>query len=101
LIRFDRRQLVAFVRALDRNLEQPTTVVVIGGAAAAMAYHAGTRTADIDVWQGLSEAILQAAERARRETGLAIEIGSAAGGRSSPSTMKTACGRLAACVSTS
>jgi len=78
LIRFDRRQLVAFVRALDRNLEQPTTVVVIGGAAAAMAYHAGTRTADIDVWQGLSEAILQAAEHARRETGLAIEIGSAA-----------------------
>jgi hypothetical protein len=78
LTRFDRRQLVAFVRALDRNLENPASVVVIGGAAAAMAYHAGTRTADIDIWQGMSEEILEAAARARRDTGLAIEIGSAA-----------------------
>jgi hypothetical protein len=78
LIRFDRRQLVAFVRALDRNLDRPTTVVVIGGAAAAMAYHAGTKTADIDVWRGLTDSLLEAAGRARRDTGLAVQIGSAA-----------------------
>jgi len=78
LTRFDRRQLVAFVRAVDRHLARPVAVVVIGGAAAAVAYHAGTKTADIDVWQGLSNDLLEAAARARQETGLAIGIGSAA-----------------------
>jgi hypothetical protein len=43
-----------------------------------MAYHAGTRTADIDIWQGLTDSLLEAARQARRETGLGIEIGSAA-----------------------
>lgn len=78
MTRFDRPQLVAFVRALDRHLERPTAIVVIGGAAAALAHHAGTRTADIDVWQGLSAEILEAAARAREETGLAIDVASAA-----------------------
>lgn len=78
MTRFNRRQLVAFIRALDRNLEKPATVVVIGGAAAAVAYHAGTSTADIDLWQGISDDILEAASRARKETGLGVAIGSAA-----------------------
>lgn len=76
--RFDRRELIVFIRALDRQLERPAAAVVIGGAAASLAYHAGNRTADIDLWQGISDEILAAAARAREETGLAVSIGSAA-----------------------
>jgi hypothetical protein len=78
LTRFDRAQLVTFVRALDGRLQQQTAIVVIGGAAAAVAYHSGTRTADIDVWRGLTPDLLEAGARARQDTGLAIAIGSAA-----------------------
>jgi hypothetical protein len=66
MIRFDRAQLVAFLRALDAQLNRPTSVVVIGGAAAAVAYHAGTSTADIDLLHGWS-----------KQTGLAIAVGPA------------------------
>jgi len=76
--RFDRRQLVSFLRAIDRNMRRPASAIVIGGAAAAVAYHAGTKTADIDLWKGLTPEILEAAECARQETGLAIAIGAAA-----------------------
>jgi hypothetical protein len=76
--RFDRVQLVTFLRALDRHVRRPASVVVIGGAAASIAYDSGTRTADIDVWTGLSAELLDAAEEARRQTGLAIAVGSAA-----------------------
>lgn len=78
MIRFDRAQLVAFIRAVDRHLRRPVPVVVIGGAAAAIAYDSGTKTADIDLYQGLSKEVLRAAGRAREETGLAIAVGAAA-----------------------
>jgi hypothetical protein len=77
LTRFDRAQLVAFLRALDRRLRRPATAVVIGGAAAAVAYDSGTKTADIDLFRGISKDILEAARMARRETGLAIAVGAA------------------------
>jgi hypothetical protein len=74
LTRFGRRQLVAFLRALDRHLQRPAAAVVIGGAAAAVAYDADSKTADIDVYGGMSKAISQAAEVARRESGHAIAV---------------------------
>jgi hypothetical protein len=77
MIRFDRAQLVAFLRALDAQLDRPASVVVIGGAAAAVAYHAGTSTADIDLLHGWSRQIGAAALRARQQTGLAIAVGPA------------------------
>jgi hypothetical protein len=68
---------VAFLRALDRQLRRPSTAVVIGGAAAAVAYNSGTRTADIDLFHGMSKRIAEAARRARQETGLAIAVAAA------------------------
>jgi hypothetical protein len=78
LTRFDRAQLITFIRALDAQLQRQATILVIGGAAAAVAYHSGTRTADIDVWQGLTPELLEAGAGARQATGLAVAIGSAA-----------------------
>jgi hypothetical protein len=77
LTRFDRRQLIAFLRALDRHLSRRADVLVIGGAAAAVAYDSGTRTADIDLYRGISADITRAADAARRETGLAIAVSAA------------------------
>jgi hypothetical protein len=78
LTRFERSELIAFLRAIDRSLRRRTSIVVIGGAAAAVGYHAGVRTADIDLWQGLSNEVLEAAARARHDTGMAVAVGSAA-----------------------
>jgi hypothetical protein len=76
--RFGRPQLVAFLRSLDRHLRRPSTIVVIGGAAAAVAYNSGTTTADIDLFRGMSKDIEDAARQARQETGLAISVAAAA-----------------------
>ncbi|HUG55226.1 MAG TPA: DUF6036 family nucleotidyltransferase [Vicinamibacteria bacterium] len=68
---------MAFLRAIDRNLGKPAVVMVIGGAAAAVAYHSDTRTADIDVFRGMTADLAAAAHEARRETGLAIAVSAA------------------------
>jgi hypothetical protein len=67
-----------FLHAVDRHLQRPESAVVIGGAAAAVAFHSGTKTADIDLFRGMSKQILAAAAAAREETGLAIAVGAAA-----------------------
>lgn len=77
MTKFDRAQLVSFLRALDRNLPRPARAVVIGGAAAAVAYDAGTKTADVDLFTGASKDVLEAAHEARRQTGLAIAVAAA------------------------
>ncbi len=51
--------------------------MVIGGAAAAVAYDSGTETADIDLFHGMSRQITEAARKARLETGLAIAVAAA------------------------
>jgi hypothetical protein len=79
MTRFDKAQLVTFIRSLDRNLEEPLSVVVIGGAAAAVGYDSHTKTADIDVFTNLSKSqvrhLSEAAKCAQSETGLAVGIG--------------------------
>lgn len=77
MTKFGRAQLVSFLRALDRNLLRPARAVVIGGAAAAVAYDAGTKTADVDLFTGASKDVLEAAHKARRQTGLAIAVAAA------------------------
>jgi hypothetical protein len=79
--RFDKAQLVAFLRAVDHNLRERIKVVVIGGAAAAIGYDSRVRTSDIDVFnvlEGSVEALVEAADRARRQTGFAVSVGTAA-----------------------
>jgi hypothetical protein len=79
--RFDKAQLTAFLRAIDRNLTQKVKVVMVGGAAAAVAYDANVKTADVDIFNvigGFPEALGAAATAARQETGLGISVGAAA-----------------------
>jgi hypothetical protein len=80
LTRFDRAQLVAFIRALDRHLRKKVRIVVIGGAAASVGYDSDVRTADIDIFtvlEGPPDSLLAAAELAREETGLGVGVGAA------------------------
>jgi Nucleotidyltransferase of unknown function (DUF6036) len=79
--RFDRAELVSFIRAVDRHLSDKVEILVIGGAAAALGYSAGVHTADVDVFElrhGSAKALAHAAEAARQETGLAVSVGAAA-----------------------
>ncbi len=77
-IRYDRRQLLAFLRTMDRHLERETELWLVGGSAACLAYEADVRTNDVDVFKlaaGSQEDVAKAAQRAREETGISIGIG--------------------------
>jgi len=68
--KYTRDELVKFVRSMDRVLEKPTEILVIGGAAAALKYGATASTKDIDTWHTVPRAVAKAAADARAETGL-------------------------------
>lgn len=70
--------LARFLREIDRHLVKQQTIIVIGGAAAALAYQASQTTSDIDTATALDEDFLQAAELARQTTGLEIPVSYAA-----------------------
>jgi hypothetical protein len=67
-------ELRRFLRAVDRALERPAEVVIIGGAAAAIAYRAASGTRDIDTWTRVGAELAAAVDRARAATGLAIPL---------------------------
>ena len=56
-------ELRRFLAAMDRALERPAEVVVIGGAAAAIEYGVASGTRDIDTWTRCHEDLAVAAER--------------------------------------
>lgn len=68
--------LIAFLRAVDRFLEQRYPLVIIGGAAASLAYddRAARTTTDVDSANPLSEEFQQAMRRAAEATGLNVPI---------------------------
>lgn len=66
-------ELETFLRAVDENLTEPFTLVVIGGTAAALAYHASLVTADIDTMNDVT-AIQAACAAAASSTGLRIRV---------------------------
>jgi hypothetical protein len=74
---FNRAQLVTFLRAVDHNLSDPLTVIVIGGSAAILGYNSPVRTSDVDLFESSGndfEAFKTASAAAREETGLAIGV---------------------------
>jgi hypothetical protein len=80
LTKFDRAQLVAFIRALDSHLRRRVSVVMIGGAAASVGYGSAITTADIDiltVLKGSPASLPDAARLARAQTGLGVGVGAA------------------------
>jgi len=72
--KYTREELVTFVRSMDRLIEKPTEILVIGGAAAALKYGATASTKDIDTWHAVPRAVAKAAADARTETGLPVPI---------------------------
>jgi hypothetical protein len=66
-------EIERFLRALDTNLGEPFTMIIIGGAAAALAYRAVDYTRDIDTMNDLGS-IEDAYQRTRAETGLDIPM---------------------------
>lgn len=71
-------EIETFLRAIDRHLSEPFDIIIIGGAAAALAYRVVDYTKDIDTWSGRSLApIADACKKAQEETGLNIPIGPA------------------------
>jgi hypothetical protein len=72
--KYNRVELVTFLKGLDSELTAPVTLLIIGGAAATLRYGATATTKDIDTWNSIPPAVHEAAARARAATGLAIPI---------------------------
>lgn len=70
---YRRDELTRFLQSLDERIAESRTLVVIGGAAAALAYGIARATIDIDTITDISD--LEAAlERARDDTGLDVPL---------------------------
>lgn len=80
MIKFNRKELVEFARAVGQHVDEDTVVVLVGGAAASLGYGASVKTADIDIYKISGGAtlpeIVAAGGEAAEETGLGIGIGS-------------------------
>jgi hypothetical protein len=72
--KYTREELVRFVRSVDGFIHEPTKLLVIGGAAAALEYGATGSTKDIDTWTNVPRAVAKAAINAREATGLDVPI---------------------------
>jgi Nucleotidyltransferase of unknown function (DUF6036) len=72
--RYNRVELVAFLRGIDEELSGPVELIIIGGAAASLRYGATSTTRDIDTWNTIPATVHAAAERARAKTKLEIPI---------------------------
>jgi len=72
--RYNRVELVTFLKSLDAELADPSELLVIGGAAATLRYGATATTKDIDTWNSIPATVHEAAARARTKTGLAIPM---------------------------
>lgn len=68
---FDNNELETFLRAVDSQLSGLAEIVVIGGAAAAMAYQSDFGTHDIDTATNVSQ-IEEALAAARKVSGIDV-----------------------------
>lgn len=71
--RFDRNEIRSYLKALDRNAPKGSTVIIIGGAAAALSFGAESGTIDIDTANSVTS-LEKACEAARKETGSGIPL---------------------------
>ena len=75
--RFSPVELEKYFGAVDERLDAEATALVIGGAAAALAYGVGTVTRDVDLFHAPGAPLAAALAHARRATGLDIHAGAA------------------------
>ncbi len=68
-------EVTRFLEAVDRNLDEPFRLTIIGGSALGIGYSVDVATRDIDALDSAVMRIEAAAELARHETGLAIPLG--------------------------
>jgi len=76
LVRYGPEELERFLLEIDRELEKPVSIVVIGGAAVALGYGSKRATKDIDLWPDLRaiRPFWDAVARVKQRTGIAIPI---------------------------
>ncbi len=67
-----RAEIERFLRAVDRALKRPATIIIIGGGAAALKYRINDPTTDIDTFNALGADLRRAIDAAREATGLAM-----------------------------
>jgi len=73
---FQPSEIQRFLEATDLYLKSPTDLVIIGGAAAALAYNATNTTTDIDTINNVPKELEHAFEEASKKTGFAIPVSS-------------------------
>ncbi len=71
---YSKDEIEKFLLAIDENLNKRFDLIIIGGTAAALAYHVNRFTKDIDTVNGIT-AIKKAYEAAKKKTGLDIPMG--------------------------
>jgi len=74
LLRYHPDELDRFLREVDRELAEPVTIIIIGGAAVAMGYGSKRPTKDIDLWTNPDKPFWEAVERVRLRTGIFIPV---------------------------
>src|SRR5579863_2197122 len=70
------REISKFLMAVDKHLDQPFRLDIIGGAAASLAFRIKSGTMDIDAVNSVVQ-IEKASAAARKDTGLEIPLGTA------------------------
>ena len=75
--RYTVEELQALLQGIDAHLNAPFEIILIGGAAALLAYKATHLTHDIDLFNDVDK-ILSAYEKAKEKTGLEIPFSKAA-----------------------
>lgn len=73
--RFTPTEMIQFLEAVDRLVETPVALVIIGGSALALGYGVSAATTDIDTFGADVEDVQRAAALAREQTGLAVAVG--------------------------
>lgn len=71
--RFTREEIHSYLKALDTNVQEDCTLLIIGGAAATLSFGAPGGTVDIDTANPVSD-LSAACESAAEESGFAIPL---------------------------
>ena len=74
--RYTRSDIERLLAAIDQRLTKPASLIIIGGAAAVLAYHASRTTVDIDTACSIQD-LEKAYKKAKEETKLYIPLGPA------------------------